>query len=250
MSNQDKAPVWIRSNTFMGPMTGRLSISVWLRTKDADAQPPLRLAVEGRSKGADYYRFGSVGSLAPDPSMNQIDSQWKRFAVHFDDLPIDGLTNVRVGFDLMGPGEVLIDNVQIYDRWFDENDAKAITQILASTGPLLSKPETIDSCRRLLENYWIQFLDRYIDGGPTTVASNANKLSVREAELQPQVQSEFQPDFQSELPDAVIIEEVDPPVEHQASEYQPNVGQAVEKPRIPMFRRFRNLVPTRKPQLR
>lgn len=238
MSSQDQTPVWIRSNTFAGPKTARLSISVWLRTKEASDQPPLRLAVEGRSNGADYYRFGSVGSLSPDPSMNQIDSKWKRFAVHFDDLPLEGLSDVRVGFDLMGPGEVLVDNVQIYDRWFDENDAKAITQMLASTGTLLSQPETIDSCRRLLEGYWIQFLDRYVDSGveakPTVVATDATELNIRQA------------DVEGESTESPTIEEFYQPDAFETN--QERVGE--EKPRLPMFRRFRNLVPARKPQLR
>ena len=247
MSNQDQAPVWIRSNTFEGPNTGRLSISVWLRTDQTDSLPPLRLAVEGSSNGKDYYRFGSVGSLSPDPSLNQIDTQWKRFAVHFDDLPIDGLSNARVGFDLMGPGEVMIDNVQIYDRWFDENDAKAITQMLASSGPLLSKPETIDSCRRLLESYWIQFLDRYVDSGvdsgvdaaPTAIVSDQLQTNPPQADVR-------QFDFPRESIEGPVIEEVFQQPEYEA--HQRRIDQ--EKQRIPMFRRFRNLVPPRKQQLR
>ncbi len=235
MSNDGNSPVWIRSNAFSGPETGRISISVWLRIDENAPQPPLRLAVEGKSKGGNYYRFGSVGSLSPDPAINQVDSQWKRFAVHFDDLPIEGLSNVRVGFDLMGPGEVQIDNVQIYDRWFDENDAKAITQILASTSPLLSKPETIDSCRRLLEGYWIEFLDRYAQTGSPNVASSSAGTSIRQADVPEEVSRE-----------PASAEEFYQPNQYEQGE----VWNPEEKPRIPMFRRLRNLVPARKPQLR
>ena len=236
MTNTGDAPVWIRSNMFEGPSSGRLSIAVWLRIKENGVQPPLRLAVDGKSKGKNYYRFGSVGSLSPDPNMNQVDSKWKRFAVHFDDLPIDGLSDVRVGFDLMGPGEVLIDNVQVYDRWFDENDAKAITQMLASTGTLLSKPETIDTCRRVLEGYWVQFLDLYIETGSASVASGSAKSGVRQAEVPPEQIRGTQPSGEV----------------YQQEEYRPSEVWAPEekKPRSQMFRRFRNLVPARKPQLR
>ena len=241
MANAGNSPVWIRSNTFAGPVTGRLSIAVWLRIKENGVQPPLRLAVDGKSNGKNYYRFGSVGSLSPDPNINQVGSKWKRFAVHFDDLPIEGLSDVRVGFDLMGPGEVQIDNVQIYDRWFDENDAKAITQMLASTGTLLSKPETIDSCRRLLESYWVQFLDRYVETDSAgVVAGSANPgPGIRQAEVPQEHPLSGQPSGQ---PNAEV---------YQHNEYQPNeVWAPEEKPRSQMFRRFRNLVPKRKPQLR
>ena len=151
-----------------------------------------------------------------------MDAKWKRFAVHFDDLPVDGLSNVRVGFDLMGPGEVEVDHVQVFDRWFDENDAKAVTQMLASTGPLLSKPEKFDSCRRLLDGYWTRFLDHYISTTPEPVASQPTPI---QNEILPG--SQFGPDFS----------ELNTPEEFQAEEQS--------KPRLPMFRRFRNLVPQR-----
>jgi len=159
MKSDDANPVWIRSNSFEPPATGRLSVSVWLRTDDPDRQPPLRLAVEGKLGEANYYRFGSVGSLSPNAQSNQISEQWQRFAVHFDDLPVDRLTNLRIGFDLMGQGQVHLDRVEVYDRWFDENDSKAITQRLASCGPLLANPVTFESCRRQLGDYWLRFLD-------------------------------------------------------------------------------------------
>jgi len=220
MNSLDQTPVWIRSNTFDGPETGRLSISVWLRTDDPQKQPPLRLAIEGKSGSDSYYRFGSVGSLSPDSASNQIQSKWKRFAVHFDDLPADGLSNVRVGFDLMGPGSVNIDHVQVFDRWFDENDAKAITQILASTGPLLSNQETFESCRQLLSGYWTRFLDRHVEN---------------DSELEPTRPRSGTMDLDQQTIAAgssgfTVIEES-------------GEGLDDDSTRSPMFRRFRNLVP-------
>jgi len=134
----------------------------------------------------------------------------------------------------MGPGEVLIDNVQVYDRWFDENDAKAITQILASAGTLLSKPETIDSCRRLLDGYWVQFLDLYIETGSTSVAASPAISGVRQAELPREQPRGSRPDTDA----------------YQLDKYQPTEVWTPEekKPMSQMFRRFRDLVPARKPQ--
>ena len=156
MQNNESEAVWIRSNTFEPPSTGRLSVSVWLRTEHPESQPPLRLSVEGKIGEINYYRFGSVGGLSSD---NQIGKRWQRFAVHFDDLPVERISDLRIGFDLMGPGQVQLDQVEVYDRWFDENDAKAITQRIASCGPLLGNPATFENCRRLLKGYWLRFLD-------------------------------------------------------------------------------------------
>ena len=52
------------SRPFAAPATGRLSMAVWLRVADADRQPPLRLALEGKLHGRDYYRFAPVGLAA------------------------------------------------------------------------------------------------------------------------------------------------------------------------------------------
>ena len=156
-------PVWIRSNAFPAPQTGRLSLSVWLRSDDPTLQPALRLCVEGVGGDDAYYRFGTVGSLAAGDEASQVDGQWQRFAVHFDDLPTHENAQLRIGFDLMDAGQVAIDSVEVMDRWFDSDDARAITQLLAGVGPLLKQPHTIDRGRRILNGYWPTFLDQQID---------------------------------------------------------------------------------------
>jgi hypothetical protein len=216
MNNDGNQPVWIRSNSFDAPTTGRLSISVWLKTLTPDTQPPLRLSIEGQASGESYYRFGSVGSLSQDQSTSQLGRQWKKFAVHFDDLPAN-LTNVRVGFDLMGPGQVNIDNVQVFDRWFDENDAKAMTQMLASAGPLLANKASYDQGRRLLESYWMRFLDLHI--------------------------GESKPD----RPEPRLLPEEQAPL-IGASEF--GLESTFDEPpkKEPLFRRLRNMVPRKQKQ--
>ena len=164
---------WIRSNPFPVPTTGRLSISVWLRSDDVQNQPPLRIAVE--SDQGNYYRFGKIGSLAPDDPVNQVGEDWRQYVVHFDDLPLDIASQLRVGFDMMGPGEVWIDRVETYDRLFDSNDIQALTQLLGIARPLVKNQADYDVCRRMLNHYWMRFLYEYIgpespnDGDEPTV---------------------------------------------------------------------------------
>ena len=157
-------PVWIRSNTLEMPETGRLSVSAWLRTADPDGQAQPRISLEGTSDGSSFYRFGSVG-VDNGQGTRSLDGQWRRYVVHFDDLPED-LKEVRVGFDLMAKGQVSVDQVEVYDRWFDENDSVAMTQLLASAGSQLQNENSIDGARRVLESYWVRFLDQYIGREP------------------------------------------------------------------------------------
>jgi hypothetical protein len=173
-------PVWIRSNVIELTKTGRISVSAWLKTNNPKLQPPLRISLEGTSDGSSVYRFGEVGDSAASGN-NPIDSTWRRFAVHFDDLP-DDMTNIKIGFDLMNTGQVSIDDVAIHDRWFDENDSVAITQLLASAGSQLQDPLSIDSGQRILENYWVQFLDQHI-GNESKVDSTEAKSKSPSFEL-------------------------------------------------------------------
>ena len=134
-----------------------------MRTDDPTNQPPVRISVEGAENGSNYYRFAEVGALAQDGAQNQLASQWKRFVVHFDDLPMRSDSSLRVGFDLMGQGTISIDNVEVYDRWMDENDLKALTQMFAGVGPSIAKMEKLESCRQILNGYWPRFLREYFD---------------------------------------------------------------------------------------
>lgn len=166
------SPVWIRSGPFQVPATGRISVTAYLKVDDATQQPPLRISIEGETQSSTYYRFGAVGSLAPENTAKQVDSQWRRFAVHFDDLPVTGIRDLRIGFDLMDQGTVWIDNVHVRDRWFDENDAQAMTQLLAGAVPLADQAGSYESCRRILESYWPRFLDDYIEIGAANSSNN------------------------------------------------------------------------------
>ena len=154
---------WIRSNPFPVPATGRLSVSVWLRTDKVQEQPPLRIAVE--SDQGNYYRFGTIGSLAPNDPVNQVGPNWRQYVVHFDDLPLDNSKQLRVGFDMIGKGEVWIDRVETYDRLFDSNDIQALTQLLGTARPLVENQTDYDTCRRILNRYWLRFLYENIGQG-------------------------------------------------------------------------------------
>lgn len=158
----DGPSVWLRSHPFPAPKTGRLSISVWLRCDDPAQQPPLRICVEGTSAGLPYYRFGEIGGLV-DSSMNRVETEWKRFAVHFDDLPLEPDAILRVGVDLMGAGTVYVDRIETCDRWFDENDVKVLTQTLAGAGTLMGRIHGLDHARHLMLNYWLVFLEQHVD---------------------------------------------------------------------------------------
>ncbi len=152
------------SQPFEPPATGRLQIEVSLRVADAARQPSLWLAVGGKYDGRNYYRFGEVGNLSDSDEDRPISTEWRRYVLAFNDLPLRGLTQLHVRFDLLGPGpgEVWIDDVRLFDLDFsDERERYALTTLIAEAGYTLEQGQLGD-CMRLLEGYWPQFLEAHV----------------------------------------------------------------------------------------
>ncbi len=150
------------SRPFAPPRTGRLAISVWLKVADAEHQPNLRLAVEGKLAGRDFYRFAVVGqSPAPGQAASPIDTTWRRFIVPFNDLPLEDMTQMRVRLDLMDAGQVWADDVQLFDLAFNESELRALYKTLRLADVALQNGEAGESLR-LLRGYWPRFLQENV----------------------------------------------------------------------------------------
>lgn len=150
---------WLRSDPFEPPKTGRISVIAWLKIPDADRQPPLRLAVEYLWHGRVQYKFAEVGRGERAPPLEE---KWEKYVFHVDDLPAVGVTKLRVGFDLMGAGTVWIDNVQILDRWFDDNERNELSKSIALAGFQLDNNGNAVQCQRFLDSFWPRFLTEFV----------------------------------------------------------------------------------------
>lgn len=159
------------SRPFAAPDTGRLALSVWLRVADAGQQPPLRLAVEGKLDGQDYYRFAPVGMARPGaPPAPPIDTQWRQFIFQVDDLPLEGLSQMRVRFDLMGAGEVWADDVRLFALAFNDKELRELAKLITVAEFQLQNGRLSD-CLRILDGYWAQFLESHVPVDPDAVAA-------------------------------------------------------------------------------
>lgn len=176
----DGNAVFIRSQPIPLPQTGRISVIAWVRST-SDQIPPLRISIDAEHRGRSYYRFGNLNGLESAAES----SEWQRFAVHFEDLPTTDLENLTIGFDLMGAGSVQIDHVQIFDRWFDEQDTSALTQMFALAAYRLNNSGDLNGCREILEQYWARFVDQYFP--------DQTESELREAHVPQDISGDSQP---------------------------------------------------------
>ena len=165
--------VWVRSNPFPTPTTGRLAVFFWLKIDDPDRQPSLQLAVEGRLNGEAYYRPARVGAASsPGRSLPPpLTDSWAPYLVRVDNLP-PSVTDLRVAIDLMGAGQVSVDDVQVFDLWFDRTERNELLKLTALANLYLGKGAAVD-CERLLRGYWAEFLRRNVPADDVQLAGQA-----------------------------------------------------------------------------
>jgi len=177
-SAENSDVVWVRSKSFTPPKTGRIAISAWLKVKDEKKQPALRLAIEGRQFGKVYYRPKTVGKneAGNDGPIKPIGEKWTEFLLLIDDLPARGLTELRVGFDLMSEGEVWIDNIKVYDLWFQESEKRELLKHIALAYTQRNELKVAD-CERFLTSYWAKFLTRHVPLNQPRVANLPTKAA-------------------------------------------------------------------------
>lgn len=152
---QSRGPIaTLASPTFDPPHTGILLMSVWIRTAGNGPQSPLRLAIEGTRRDGPYYRFAPIGA---GPGSPPLDGEWRSFLFRVDDLPLAGLTDLRVRFDLMGAGNVMIDDVQLSTVMITGPELVHLRKNVATARFAIDANRPCDA-RRLLSGYWPRLL--------------------------------------------------------------------------------------------
>jgi hypothetical protein len=150
----------VASAPFSPPASGRLTLRVWMRIADAGPQPVLRLAVEGQFAAGPYARATMVGR-----GYHPLNAAWTQYEFAVTDMPLDGLSPIRVRFDLLDAGEVWIDDVQLFDLLYVDKERIELQKILHLAGYSLERGELAE-CVRLLDGYWPRFLQSHVPVAP------------------------------------------------------------------------------------
>src|SRR5262249_1201486 len=100
---------------------------------------------------------------------------WTPVAAAFDDLPLDGLSDLRAGFELRSAGDAWIDDVALHHLRFGPGERVELFKIITSAQLKLEHGEWSD-CLRLLEGYWPQFWGANV---PLSAAQIAERMAAR-----------------------------------------------------------------------
>lgn len=145
--------VSIASTAFDPPRTGRMSVEVRLRAIDAQRPPSVQIAVEGELPSGVFNQHGVIERI----DTSRAPRGWERYSFRVDALPSEGLSKLRVRLELLGPGEVWIDDVQVYDLSFKPAELIELSKIVSLASVKLDQGQYAD-CARLLEGYWPRLL--------------------------------------------------------------------------------------------
>ncbi|PQO27228.1 family 10 glycosylhydrolase [Blastopirellula marina] len=152
--------VWARSEEIPVPDSRRLMVKMHLLSEGPPEQPSLRIVYDGYIGNQNVYLHVSVGADTGYP----LQPSWSEFAYPIVNLPPD-LENVKVGFDMMGAGNVLVDRIEIYDLAFREEEIKELNKLVTLTYSKYQRAEVGD-CYRLLNSHWVKFLEGHVPIAP------------------------------------------------------------------------------------
>jgi hypothetical protein len=176
LQNRGAGMVSVVSEAFATPPTGQLGMLAFVRGQNVGPNTSVRLVFETEDEPTKYRRFSLLGGNRPGAI--PITGAWGGgYAFGQDNLPLDSRGQMRVKFELSGPGEIWIDNVQLYDLLFplyfyDKSGSEKLelVKLRTATESALERGEFAE-CVRKLEGYWPRFLNAYTPAVAPTIAN-------------------------------------------------------------------------------
>ena len=106
----------VESDPFPTPATGQLAMTVFARGENFAPDTQLRLVFKAEEDG-QHYRI-ALAALPGKDGNQQADQRGRYKAILVNDLPLKSNGQMRIIFELTGPGEVWLDNVKLNDLLF------------------------------------------------------------------------------------------------------------------------------------
>ena len=172
----------VESDAFPMTPTGQLAMTVYARGQNLAPGTELRLVVECDCDGKLPYR-----RVARVPATANAACRWSMgeepFAIFVPDLPLQSRGQMRIAFELTGPGEVWLDNVKLYNLLFplafygnSQAECLQLTKQIHAAKSAFDAGQITD-CQRIVDGYWPRFILAYrppvqAEGGGANRAEN------------------------------------------------------------------------------
>jgi hypothetical protein len=160
----DGGRVKVHSEPFTPPETGRLFLALRVQPSPSDPSPQLVLRLE--SSEQSFQPFKTPTRLLPN--------QWSDLTLDVNDFPDVANLKLRVAVELIGPGEVWIDDLRVYDRRFGRDEYLALLKMLQVINTQLNTGD-VAGCYTKLGGYWPRFLLRFVPAPERTVATRPSR---------------------------------------------------------------------------
>ena len=167
LQSDDAIGVAVQSHSFPVPATGQLMVSLFLRVERLEENAQLQIAIQDQDQGRRYHQFAVLGKAQLS------NKEWTSYEFELSDVPFGQDEKLRLQFHLTGGGEVLVDDVQLFDLRFDEARRRALVKRIYAARTALAQGQVVD-CLRVVDDYWSRYLVEHVP--PTeTVTFEATK---------------------------------------------------------------------------
>ncbi len=155
----------VQSHDFAIPATGQLALTAHFCGRNIDPKTELRIVFE--SLGKPHYRQLTVLGGSNPPAL-PINEEWTAYAFSVEDLPLNSNAKMYIRFELLGAGEVSIDNVSLQHLLFpldyypasEYQRYELLKKIRAAESAL--RQGHLTNCEHLLDGYWPRFIEEYL----------------------------------------------------------------------------------------
>ncbi|MEM7473387.1 MAG: hypothetical protein AAF483_00200 [Planctomycetota bacterium] len=153
---QEPVRAWVQSPTFDAPPNGRLTVQAWLRRPAVRKTCRVELRLVGRKRNGDrFVRSRVFGSQ----EANAIPDDWGTRPMRLDvgDIPSEEITSMFVAIELVGQGQIWVDDVEALGSWLHPSERIYLQRrLLVAKQKLQSKDPA--SAEKLLESPWVRYL--------------------------------------------------------------------------------------------
>ncbi|RMF43205.1 MAG: hypothetical protein D6753_05800 [Planctomycetota bacterium] len=153
---------WLQSVAVPPPESGRATFRVWLRS--AEPEPAVRLVVSGRTRqGQRIERHLEVGRGTSHP----IPTDWgtRPFTLVADNLPSEQLDAIAFSIEMIGSGELWIDDATAVQSWITPDERIYLHGELLVAREQLNAGNPFPSFA-LVDGFWGQYLERFAQQEP------------------------------------------------------------------------------------